>query len=84
VQSATRGLERAGQQDDTVLMARRCRAAGAGTHGRAAAFLRGRALPENRLDKKRSTAGRLDVDGFSHIPYTDADGPSSSRPTATT
>jgi hypothetical protein len=74
VQSATAGLRRAGQQDDTVLFGETLPRGKRGTSVAPLAFLRG-VLCLNRSYKKRSSCGRLDVDGFSHHPYTTPTGP---------
>jgi hypothetical protein len=74
VQSATAGLERAGQQDDTVLMGETLPRGKRGTSVAPLAFLRG-VLCLDRSYRKRKSCGRLDVDAFSHHPYTTPTGP---------
>ncbi|MGH2919086.1 MAG: hypothetical protein ACRDLS_10890 [Solirubrobacteraceae bacterium] len=72
-QAATRGLERAGQGDDMVLIAETSPRG----HSRVVhplRFLRGM-LCLNGTYKKRSSCGMLEADGYAHHAYTTRQGP---------
>ena len=74
VQSATKGLDRAGQGEDTTLIGETLPRGRRGKSVAPLAFLRG-VLCLDRRYRKRGKCARLDIDGWSHHPYTTPIGP---------
>ncbi len=74
VRAATSALDRTGQAADTVLAGETLPRGKRGTSVAPLAFLRG-VLCLDRSYRKRKGCGRLNIDGWSHHPYTTPAGP---------